>query len=256
MFKRRTDRVRKMKKKKSNSGEASVLVVTMIVVAVLGVGWMIAPDGVKHEIKETVKNMFPGGETKPPPPPEIKVPEAELREDLRQIWTFAQNFAISNKRLPVSVEEMGNGVGIDNDGYVLNRRIWEAGTGIKPAQFDRCDGEAIKDGEIMTGYNYRIIPVLDAAGKTNTLKITLAAYPEKANDDNRAIVAVCGPVELANVFSFKLNWPVYTMEANKDVMNFLQHEDAVTDARLQEEFKSFTGILGGSVKGNDLGFRK
>lgn len=164
-----------------------------------------------------------GGETIVDPP--LLVPEKELVEDLRVLWSFMRNFAHHYKRLPSSIEEMGAGFEIGTDGYVLRQSIWdarwEAGSSGTPSAY-RIQLPGSREKTKAGAYRFRIIPVMDDGGNDSPLTRVLAVFPQAPSGSDVCFVALCGPVDLHNDFSFAKAWPVWELRAECDVVQLLQ----------------------------------
>lgn len=160
----------------------------------------------------------------PPPPPAV-LPEKELVEDLRVLWSFMRNFAHHYKRLPSSIEEMGAGFEIGTDGYVLRQSIWdarwEAGSSGTPSAY-RIQLPGSREKTKAGAYRFRIIPVMDDGGNDSPLTRVLAVFPQAPSGSDVCFVALCGPVDLHNDFSFAKAWPVWELRAECDVVQLLQ----------------------------------
>lgn len=192
------------KSKKSKLGETIVLVLLAIIAGGAAVVALMGPP------------------PPPPPPPHkpVRFCESDLTtiSDMSQIWRYDRTFSFVNKRLANSISEMGCGVGIGTSGYVLRDSIWNA-------RYDQLESSRRptleRDDNIP--YYYRLVPLCDADRALIPNTAVIMALPKM--EDDATFVAVCGPVELSNDFSFFQKWDVLKFE-DQGLSQFLRDCDA------------------------------
>lgn len=149
------------------------------------------------------------------------VPRKELVDDLRVLWSFERNFAHKNKRFSNSIEEMGVGFEMGSEGDVLKRSIWdarwEAGANGIPAEYKVNLHDALGKAKL-GAYRFRVIPVVDDAGNDIPLTRVLAVFPQNPLRDDSCFIAICGPVDLRNDFTFSKAWPVFELRAENEAV--------------------------------------
>lgn len=202
--------------------------------AARAVAWTIAAVATGVAVYVGCKALDGDGPPSKPPhttPSRRIVPEKELVDDLRVLWSYERNFAYHHhhKRLSNSIEELRPGFEMGADGYVLKQSIWdarwEAGDGGTPASYKvDLPGQGKKK---VGAYRFRVIPVTDEEGKDAPLTRVLVALPKVPADDDVCFVALCGPVDLRNDFTFSMAWPVYELKATKAVVEALRGMESV-----------------------------
>lgn len=220
---------------------AAIILGAIAVVAV--VAMVVSPPGPTEE-------SGGGGHVDDPPPELVALPEKELVEDIRFLWSYMRNFAHIHKRLPSSIEEMGAGFEIGTDGYVLRQSIWdarwEAGSSGAPSAY-RIQLPGSREKTKAGAYRFRIIPVMDDGGNDSPLTRVLAVFPQAPSGSDVCFVALCGPVDLRNDFSFAKAWPVWELRAESDVVNWLQALPSMTADGIATKLSS-DGDFGHLVK--------
>ena len=185
----------------------------------------------------------------PPPQPPYIVPEREIVDDLCVLWSFERNFAHRYKRLSSSIEEMRCGFERGADGYVLKRPIWEARWEADdrgaPASY-KVDSPEQGNKKKVGAYRFRVIPVTDNAGNDIPLARVLSAFPQTPAEDDVCFVALCGPVDLKNDFSWSKAWPVYELKATEDVVGIIRALESISLDQFQSRLAD--GDLASFVK--------
>ena len=182
----------------------------------------------------------------PPPPPQKVVPRKELVDDIRTLWSFERNYGWRNKYLALSISEMGYGADIGKNGFVTVAKLWDARLDAdnvtpEPAKYRIANPSG--SGMIETGgYKFGIFPVKSVTGERDKLSAIIVAIPEKASADDSCFVALCGPVNFTNDFSFDLEWPVYELKAAPVAWNALRNPGNQTFGELESRLTS--GDLG------------
>ena len=201
---------------------AAIILGAIAVVAV--VAMVVSPPGPTEE-------SGGGGHVDDPPPELVALPEKELVEDIRFLWSYMRNFAHIHKRLPSSIEEMGAGYAIGTDGSVLRQSIWDArwdseSDGVPATYRIQLPGstEKVKVG----AYRFRIVPVVDEDGNDSPFTRVLSVFPQSPSGADVCFVALCGPVDLRNDFSFSKAWQVYELRAERDVVELLRTISSTT----------------------------
>lgn len=169
------------------------------------------------------------------------LPRKELVDDLRILWSFERNFAHHHKRLSSSIEEMGAGYGMGADGYVLKRQIWEARweageTGI-PCEY-KIAISGSQEKKRTGAYRFRVIPIEDETGKDDPFSRVLTVFPAAPSTSDVCFVAICGPVDLRNDFSFSKAWAVYELYAEQSVVELLRKTSTTTTNRISARLSS------------------
>ena len=164
------------------------------------------------------------------------VPCKELVDDLRTLWSFERNFAYSKKSLAVSIGELGDGAGIGKNGFVLKASLWDArldsSESPRPASY-RIDDPSSKGKKTVGAYRFGIFPVLSETGERDPFSAVLVSVPENPADDDACFVALCGPADLKNDFSFDRDWPVYQLVAKPQVVSALRNLRPATFVELE-----------------------
>ncbi len=164
------------------------------------------------------------------------VPCKELVDDLRTLWSFERNYAYRNKQLASSIGEMGDGAGIGKDGFVLKQSLWESrldATGVAHAASYRIADPKNGRKQTVGAYRFGIFPVLSENGEREIFSAILVSVPETPADDDACFVALCGPVDLKNDFSFDRDWPVYQLVAKSQVVSALKNHRSATFGELE-----------------------
>ena len=184
----------------------------------------------------------------PPPKPSKVVLCNEIVNDLRTLWSYERNYAYRHKSLASSISEMGDGSGIGKDGFVLISSLWEAridddNKNIRPNSYRLMDTKTGKQKSI-GAYRFGIVPVLTSAGEIDRFSVILVAVPEIPADDDFCFIALCGPVNLQNDFSFDKEWPVYQLKAKKEVVREIRglkriSIDSLTQRLTQGDLKRY-----------------
>lgn len=138
------------------------------------------------------------GDVGPLPVPGFDVRDKVVLQRMRYIWGYEESFAYRNRRLPQSIEEMGDGSQIGKSGLVLLRSVWEA-------RFETTG--RIADSVSGNNYWYRIIPY-----ESGVFKSMIVAIP--AGGAGYGFVVDCGPAELKNPLTFQGAFPVYKFRLN------------------------------------------
>lgn len=161
----------------------------------------------------------------PPPGSTRIVPCKELVNDLRTLWSFERNFAYSKKRLAASIGELGDGAGIGKNGFVLKASLWDArldsSESPRPVSY-RIDDPSSKGKKPVGAYRFGIFPVLSETGERDPFSAVLVSVPENPAKDDACFIALCGPADLKNDFSFDRDWPVYQLVAAPQVVKDLR----------------------------------
>lgn len=152
-----------------------------------------------------------------PPPPTKVVPCKEIVDSLRALWGFERNYAYRHKKLAPSISKMGDGAGIGKEGFVHSSSLWEAriddNTNAVPATY-RIANQKTGRKESVGGYRFGIIPVLTGSEEIDHFSVILIAVPEVPTNGDCCFIALCGPVNLQNDFSFDKEWPVFQLNAD------------------------------------------
>ncbi len=192
-----------------SSGAARALAWTMAV-AVTGVAAYVG-------CKTIGGNTGDNGSPQPPP-------NAEIVDDLRVLWTFERNYAFRNKRLATSINEMGDGTGIGKNGFVTKPSIWAArldeNDSPRPASYWLKVSPSAEKRNV-GAYRFGISPVAAEDGKLERFAVVLFSVPQSASDSDVCFIALCGPVNLKNDFSFDYAWPVFQVKATPAVVKSL-----------------------------------
>lgn len=224
LFKKLRDLTERIRRTRYNcfgdhSCGAAIILGAIAVVAVVAMA--VSPSGC----------VDPPPPPSPPPPPPVVLPEKELVEDIRFLWSYMRNFAHIHKRLPSSIEEMGAGYAIGTDGSVLRQSIWDArwdseSDGVPATYRIQLPGstEKVKVG----AYRFRIVPVVDEDGNDSPFTRVLSVFPQSPSGADVCFVALCGPVDLRNDFSFSKAWQVYELRAERDVVELLRTISSTT----------------------------
>ena len=154
------------------------------------------------------------------PSPRI-VPCKEIVDDLRGLWSYERNYAYRHKELAPSISKMGDGTGIGKDGFVLTSSLWEAriddNTNAVPVAY-RIANTKTGRKESVGAYRFGIVSALTEGGEIDRFSVVLIAVPEVAANDDFCFIALCGPINLQNDFSFDKEWPVFQLNAKEDVV--------------------------------------
>lgn len=169
------------------------------------------------------------------------VPKRELVEDLRVLWSFERNYAYFNKGFATSIGELGDGTGIGMNGFVRKISIWEArldaAEGGRPASY-RITNPTTGNKQTIGAYRFGLHPVLSETGERDRFSAVLVSVPETAFEQDSCFVALCGPVDLRNDFSFDRDWPVYELSASSNVVEALRTLPATTFSELERRIAS------------------
>lgn len=143
------------------------------------------------------------------------LPEKEVVDDLRVLWSYERNFAYDARHTASSMEELGDGSGIGKNGHVLKAALWaariEAGDACEPVHYGQ-------PGAHRPRYRFGIFPLLSDAGEKERIGAVLAAIPPSSDASDACFLAICGPANLSNDFSFDKAWPVYILRAEQPVL--------------------------------------
>lgn len=139
--------------------------------------------------------------------------------ELRAIWDYQRTFSLRNKKFASSITEFGDGSGIKAKGICLRGNVWKA-------RYEADAPEAIDTREDRVKYFYRLLPQAADNGEVIPLASVIVAIPEK--DGDAAFVALCGPVDLANDFSFNKVWKVYKFVKGSDVLARIKDKSTTT----------------------------
>lgn len=182
------------------------------------------------------------------------VPCKELVDDLRTLWSFERNYAYRNKQLASSIGEMGDGAGIGKDGFVLKPSLWESrldATGVAHAASYRIADPKNGRKQTVGAYRFGIFPVLSENGERESFSAILVAVPEHPASDDTCFVALCGPVDLKNDFSFDRDWHVFQLMATPIAVKALRELRPATFSEL--EHRMANGDLSKFVVGSFRG---
>ena len=172
-----------------------------------------------EEIWKTISGLGPI----PPPTPQPQriVPCKEIVDDLRVLWSYERNYAYRHKELASSISKMGDGTENGKGGFVLSSSLWEAridcNTNAVPISYRIANAKTGRK-ESVGAYRFGIVPTLTSAGETDRFSAVLIAVPEIPSEDDFCFVALCGPINLQNDFSFDKEWPVYQLHAKEEVV--------------------------------------
>ena len=204
---------------RSRRGSAKAVVLGFIAGVSLCV-WLGSCSGCKT--LERFWEKISGQEPSPTLPKSSRVvPCKEIVDDLRVLWSYERNYAYRHKELASSISKMGDGTGIGKDGFVLSSSLWEArlddNTNAVPVAYRIANAKTGRK-ESVGAYRFGIVPTLTSAGETDRFSAILIAVPEKHSEDDFCFVALCGPVNLQNDFSFDKEWPVFQLDAKEEVI--------------------------------------
>lgn len=156
-------------------------------------------------------------------------------DDLRGLWSFQRNYAYHNKRFADSIDEMGDGTGIGKNGFVLDSRIWDARSGN-----DKFNPDAVvfgnKDKRGASRFTM-FSPVDDSGGKAKFQSV-LMSTPARPSSNGSSLIALAGPVDLSNVFSFDREWPVYQLKGDQKAVDMLKGLSSLTMDQIREKLDS------------------
>ena len=184
--------------------------------------------------------VYVGCTTPPPPPGRRIVPKKELVDDLRTLWSFERNYAYRHKSLAASIGEMGDGAGIGKEGFVLKPSLWEArldGDGSRRPASYRIASARTKQKENVGAYRFGVFPAYGSTGEREPFSVFLVAVPQTPSKDDVCFVALCGPVNLQNDFSFDLEWPVFQLRADAEAVKALCGVGKTSIAVLKERLE-------------------
>lgn len=152
----------------------------------------------------------------PSPPPPKAIPLKEVVDDMRVLWSYERNYSYDVRHAATSMEELGDGTSIGKNGHILKPALWkariEAGDDCEPAGYSLPDGSVAR-------YRFAIFPALSDSGGKERFSAIIAAMPPVSDAADACVVALCGPANLTNDFSFDKAWPVYVTRAEKSAMD-------------------------------------
>lgn len=172
-----------------------------------------------------------------PPPPILRVvPCKEIVDDIRAIWSFERNYAYRHKSLAASISEMGDGTSIGKNGFVLKPAIWASridddNATPEPVPY-KVKNPATGTLEIAR-YRFGVFPVKLETGERDRFSVVIVSVPEKPADDDVCFMALCGPVNLQNDFSFDKEWPVFQLKAAATVVQVICNPQSATHDELK-----------------------
>ena len=144
------------------------------------------------------------------------LPIRDVLDDLRVIWSYERNYSYDLRHAATSMDELGDGTAIGKNGHVLKPALWkariEAGNSGEPVAYSLSDGGR-------GFYRFAIFPILSDSGEKERFAAVLAALPSVPDADDVCFIALCGPANLTNDFSFDKAWPVFLVRAEKAVMD-------------------------------------
>ena len=204
---------------RSRRGSAKAVVLGFIAGVSLCV-WLGPCSGCKT--LERFWEKISGQEPSPTLPKSARVvPCKEIVDDLRVLWSYERNYAYRHKELASSISKMGDGTGIGKNGFVLSSSLWGAriddNTNAVPISYRIANAKTGRK-EFVGAYRFGIVPTLTSSGETDRFSAILIAVPETPSEDDFCFVALCGPVNLRNDFSFDKEWPVYQLHAEDEVV--------------------------------------
>lgn len=219
---------------KSRKGSAKSVVLGFI--AGVGLCLFIGPcSGCKTLVQLWEKYI--SSEIPPHPIPRV-VPCKEIVDDIRAIWSFERNYAYRHKSLAASISEMGDGTGIGKNGFVLKPAIWES----------RVDGDNASPEPVTykvknpaTGalenarYRFGVFPVKLETGERDRFSVVIVSVPEKPAGDDACFIALCGPVNLQNDFTFDKEWQVFQLKADATVVREIRNLQSATHDELKSQ---------------------
>ncbi|MBR3222555.1 MAG: hypothetical protein IKF72_10035 [Kiritimatiellae bacterium] len=208
-------------------------------------------SGCKHiqSVVETAVNAVRDAIVPPPPPPPPRdVPCKAIVDDIRAIWSFERSYAYRHKALAASISEMGDGTGIGKNGFVLKPSIWASridgeNASYKPVSYE-VKNPATGDSEI-AGYRFGVFPIKLETGERDRFSVVIVAVPDKPAEDDVCFMALCGPVNLQNDFTFDKEWPVFQLKAKPSVVESIRNLQVTTHKELMQRLTS--GDLKSSV---------
>lgn len=143
-------------------------------------------------------------------------------DEMRAIWGYERDFSLRNKKFAKSISELGDGAGVGKDGFCLRAHVWNARYDADNA--NRRGSPARKSDDLR--YFYRLMPQQSPSGEEIPLAVVIAAIPE--NESNPAFVVLCGPVDLANDFSFNKEWKVYKFSGAPELLSALKTAESIS----------------------------
>ena len=209
--------------KNGSSSIGALLVIVAIITAALAI---VTEPG--REVCKQIKEWI----NPPPSNSPGELPIKQVVDDLRVLWSYERSFSYDVRHAATSMEELGDGTSIGRNGHVLKPELWKAR--VEPD--DKCEpaGYGLPDRSIAR-YRFGIFPILSENGEKERFAAVLAALPPTADASDACFVALCGPADLTNDFSFDKAWPVYIVRAEKTAM------DAILDlATNPKTFASLT----------------
>lgn len=204
-------------RKASCTGSAKVLL-CLLVLAVVGViGCIILTS------------------TPPPPGPlELVSEDKSTIASVRALWEYERDYSLRKKAFADSITELGDGSELGRDGFCLRWYVWRA-------RYEASDRVADASRDDHIGYFYRLMPQADANGRKNPFSVVLAAIPEK--DSDPAFVALCGPVDLSDDFTFNKTWKLYKFVSATNLLNILKSREMVSSDEIISNLPNCVGGL-------------
>lgn len=164
------------------------------------------------------------------------VPCKEIVDDIRAIWSYERNYAYRHKSLAASIGEMGDGTGIGKNGFVLKPAIWASridddNATPEPVSY-KVKNPATGTLEIAR-YRFGVFPVKLETGERDLFSVVIVSVPEKPAGDDACFIALCGPVNLQNDFTFDKEWPVFQLKAAATVVQEIRNLQSATHDELK-----------------------
>ena len=200
--------IRKMKK---------MLATAVVIIIVLSGCQTVRDECVA--VWEKVIAIF-SSQPQPPPPMGLELSDKSTIASVRAIWEFERDYSLRKKAFADSITELGDGSEIGRNGFCLRGYVWRG-------RYEAKDRESDKSRDDQVGYFYKLMPQSDEHGEKKPFSVVIAAIPEK--DSVPAFVALCGPVDLLNDFSFNQKWPLYKFNDPK-LLEMIKSRDSLSVA--------------------------
>jgi hypothetical protein len=136
---------------------------------------------------------------------------------------------------------MGDGTGIGKNGFVLKPSIWASRI---DDDNDTPEPVAYKVKNPATGtleiarYRFGVFPVKLETGGRDRFSVAIVSVPEKPAGDDACFIALCGPVNLQNDFTFDKEWPVFQLKADATVVRVIRNLQSATHDELKSQLKT------------------
>ena len=229
--------------KRNRAGNAKCL--TLGFIAGVSLCLLAQCSGCKHiqsairPVVEAVKDLL--GQTPPPSPPSRVVPCKEIVDDIRAIWSFERNYAWRHKSLAGSISAMGDGSGIGKNGFVLKPSIWASRLdhdNAKPEPLSYTVKDPATGHFEIARYRFGVFPMKLETGELDQFSVVIVSVPDKPAEDDACFMALCGPINLHNDFTFDKEWPVLQLTAQPSVVELMINLQSATHKELMQRLTS------------------